>query len=113
MNIHKLKKPLVVLCLAISIGLLVSDVGLFYYFHNGHLPNLPIPAIGRVYPSNNHGSIVYLTKSENDFRTLLQLGGMLTFFIAFVLNKKWQVFKNPLEGLSPEQRYKILHSNDD
>ena len=87
----------------------VSSLFLFYEYHDGSLPRVPQPATGRIYPSNNHGSIVYLTRSENELLEILQFGGAVPFIVAFVLNRRWRVFVDPLETLSPEQRYKVLH----
>jgi hypothetical protein len=87
----------------------VSSIFLFYEFHDGSLPTVPQPAAGRIYPSNNHGSIVYLTRSEMSLLELLQFGSAVPFFAAFFVNRRWRVFVDPLEGLTFEQRYKVLH----
>lgn len=109
MTIRVLKKSLVVLSLSISVGMFISSLYLFYLYHDGHLPNSPQPTIGRVYPSNNHGSVVYLTRSENNLLKFLQFGGMIPFLVGFILNRRWRVFIDPLEGLSHKERYKVLH----
>jgi len=91
----------------------LSALYLFFYYHDGHLPKSPQPVIGRVYPSNNHGSIVYLNKSEHDLLLGLLLCFPLPFLVGVILNNKWRVFTDPLEGFSAEQRYKILHEPKD
>ena len=111
MQIPTLRKSLIVLCLAIAIGMFLSSLYLFYSYHGGHLPKVPQPAIGRVFPSSNHGSIVYLTRWESNFLNILQLGGIIPFFVGFFLNWRWRVFVDPLEGRSSEERYKVLHGS--
>ena len=79
----------------------------FFYFHDGHLPNYSQPSMGRIYESNNHGSKVYLTKSEHDLVLGLQILAGIVFVVAFLLNKKWRVSVHPLEGMTPRQRENI------
>lgn len=94
---------LVTTAVAAWIGFLV----LFFYFHDGHLPNFAQPTMGRIYESNNHGSKVYLTRSEHDLVLGLQILAGIVFVVAFLLNKKWRVSVNPLEGMTPRQRENI------
>jgi len=75
----------------------------FFYFHDGHLPHYPQPSMGRIYESNNHGSKVYLTRSEHDLDLGLQILAVIAFVAAFLLNKKWRVSVDPLEGMTPRQ----------
>ena len=106
--IHTLRKFLLIFCLVLTLAFAIAWIYLFNYYHDGHLPNFPQPSIGRLYPSNNHGSFVYLTQSENDLLNRLAIFIPMPFFLGFVVNKKWRIFTDPLEGYSPEQRYKIL-----
>jgi len=92
MRISALRKSLVVFCLAVSAGMGLASIYLFYSYHYGTLPAIPRPDLGRVYPSNNHGSIVYLTQSENDLLNVLQFGGVIPFLVGFFLNGRWGVF---------------------
>ena len=112
MTLFTLRKSLLIACLVLCAGLFISSSLLFHYYHGGHLPRYPQPTVGRVYPSSNHGSIVYLTRSEHNLLVALRLSGLIPFFVGFILNKKWRVFVDPLESLSPEQRYEILHGRD-
>jgi hypothetical protein len=113
MTVRNLRKSIVIACMLLCAALGFSSLYLFYYYHDGHLPNSPQPMIGRVYPSNNHGSIVYLNQSEHDLIVGLQFSILIPLLVGFVLNYKWRVFTDPLEGLSPEQRYKIFHGRND
>jgi hypothetical protein len=109
MHIPTLRKSVVVFCLAAAIGMFMSSLCLFYYYHYSDRPNVPRPEVGRIYSSNSHGSVVYLTRSENYLLNILVFGGILPVLVGFLLNKRWRVFVDPLEGLSAEERYKVLH----
>ena len=113
MKIRTVKKAVIAGCLCLAIGLWFGFFATFFYFHDGHLPRNPQPESGRVYSSNNHGSVVYLNKQEDNLLLFLQLGAGVSFVIGYFLNHRWRVFTDPLAGLSQKQRYKILHGRKD
>ena len=92
MTVQLFKKTLLVLCMVSCLALGFSWLYLFFYYHDGHLPVSPQPEIGRVYPSNNHGSVVYLTRAEDNLLTGLGFSVVVPFFIGYALNKRWRVF---------------------
>lgn len=96
---------LVTLSVASWAGFLVT----FYHFHDGHLPNVSQQSTGHIYESNNHGHMAYLTGSEHTLLIGLQVGGVSFFLLGFGLNRKWRVSVHPLEGLTAQQRYNVLH----
>jgi hypothetical protein len=81
----------------------------FYRFHDGHLPNVLQKSTGHIYESNNHGHLAYLTRSEHNLLIALQVGGIPFFLLAFILNRNWRINVHPLEGLTAQQRYNVLH----
>ena len=86
------KKLVLNLCLVFSAACWISYLISFYYFHNGHLPTLPQPETGRIYESNNHGSFVYLTLSEELFGWGLFFSTFLFFYLAYQLNERWKIW---------------------
>jgi hypothetical protein len=109
MSVPTLRKTIVWSLMAIAVAMFVFSLYIFHAYHYGNLPRLPQPETGRIIPSNNHGSVVYLTREEDSLLQILQFGGTVPFFIGFILNRRWRVVVHPLEGLPAEQRYKILH----
>lgn len=96
---------LVTLSVASWAGFFVS----FSYFHDGHLPSVSQEATGRIYESNRHGHMAYLTKSEHEWLIAQQVTAGVVILLAFILNRKWRVTVDPLEGLTPQQRYNVVH----
>lgn len=94
---------LITLSVASGVAFLVS----FFYFHDGHLPNVMQESTGRIYESNNHGHMAYLNKAEHYWLVTLQIaiGGLFVF--GWILNRKWRVYVHPLEGMTHQQRYNI------
>jgi hypothetical protein len=64
-----------VLLIALGLGCSAFYLGLIVHYSNV-LPRTPQPQLGRIYPINNHGTVVYLTEHEQSELTLL-------FFAAF------------------------------
>ena len=44
-----------------------------WYQYDGTRPTQPVEAIGRVFPQNSHGHVVYLTEKENTRLTRLTI----------------------------------------
>ncbi|HXP46132.1 MAG TPA: hypothetical protein VN810_02585 [Terriglobales bacterium] len=56
----KAPKIVVIIC---GIGFFVSfGFGISFYYRD--LPNKPQPELGRIYPLNNHGFLLYMTRQE-------------------------------------------------
>jgi hypothetical protein len=89
-NMVNYKKIIAIfLCVAMFICL-----GLGVYLDNHYAytrPEKPQPEIGRVYPLNIHGTIVYLTKKE-DLQMKWLFRGMMIFFVLIAL---FTFFYNP------------------
>lgn len=49
-------------------------------------PTTPQPAEGRLYSSNNHGHVTYLTKQEEDYLDSLQVGAFSLFALAALMD---------------------------
>jgi hypothetical protein len=89
-----LQKTLVVVTFSAGVALWVSFIWLFLWFHNGHLPTAPQPDSGRLYASNNHGSVVYLTAAEDRTLTALQFGGLGLVVVGIVLDRRFRRASN-------------------
>jgi hypothetical protein len=66
--------------------------GISFYFRG--LPHLPQPELGRIYPLNNHGHLLFMTRSE-------QLQQEVAFVISaslFVVAALIQHFLDPFEN---------------
>jgi hypothetical protein len=74
--------------IAVFIGILIFLCLGFWTYLNYHyaytLPGQPEPSIGRIYPLNVHGTIVYLTKREYSEINYLSWG-MTVFIIIGIL----------------------------
>lgn len=69
------KRFAAVLLIALGLGCFAFHAGLVVHYSNV-LPRTPQPQLGRTYPINNHGTVVYLTEHEQSELTWL-------FFAAF------------------------------
>jgi hypothetical protein len=74
-------------------------------------PRFPDPANGRVIKHNDHpaGTVVYLTKPENDLLFWLEAFSIGLAAIGLLINVRLKVFPASLEGLTPHQQFQILH----
>lgn len=64
------------------------QLGLFIGYHGSGRPAHRQPELGRIHPSNNHGSIVYLTDKEATGQSLLTIVCFMGLFPAgFILWK--------------------------
>jgi hypothetical protein len=70
-------------------------------------PRLPDEASGRIFPLNNHGCVVYLTRSEQLWLWCLEGGAFALFVVGASLVAAWRI-SGPLDGLSPKERERIL-----
>jgi hypothetical protein len=73
------------------------------------MPAHPQPATGHVYRQNLHGSVFYLTKSEDRLLLLLQVLALGASIAGGALSLRFGVYSYPLRGLSADQQYKVLH----
>lgn len=60
-------------------------IGLFLHY-DATRPTIRQPSEGKVYPSNNHGHVVYLSEQDEHRLNLLQGAALSLFIIAVVLN---------------------------
>jgi hypothetical protein len=63
----------------------------FYY---PDLPHKPEPELGRIYPINNHGFLLYLTKQEDFEQTLASVIAVVLFAAAAILDRFFDAFGN-------------------
>src|SRR5438132_4015416 len=56
-------KALQIMCLGASFASFFFGISFYYR----DLPNRPRPELGRIYPLNNHGYLLYLTRQEHQF----------------------------------------------
>lgn len=79
----------------------VLCLGLWIYLNNHYAyarPNKPQPEIGRIYPLNIHGTIVFLTEKEDLQLKGLFYGTMLFFGIIFLFNYFFSPFSQSNRG---------------
>ena len=75
----------VVALMAISwIGFIALQI-----YYGDTRPRLPDEMCGRIYPLNNHGAVVYLTKSEQVALWCLEGGAFTLFVVAASLRRSW------------------------
>jgi len=78
--------------LACGIVMGTLSIGTFYY-HVGNNPSKPVPALGQVYPLDNHGTFVYVTQEEHEYLEWLRLNRYLVLpalVFIFVLHSMGQ-----------------------
>jgi hypothetical protein len=83
-------RTILVGCAALAACLWIGSSVLFAYFHDGHLPRTSQPAIGRVYVSNDHGRIAFLTRDENYLFNALQVSAFIVFGLGFAADRRWK-----------------------
>jgi len=71
----KYRKPAIVLANGLCVAALAAWLFHLYIFfqYDDTRPRVPDKSIGRVYPQNNHGHVVYLTKEEDHRLTKLTI----------------------------------------
>jgi len=66
--------------------MMIVGIWPYYLFAKvNHFPQRPAPEIGRVYPYNNHGTTVYITKLESFIDSAFFVifpGGFLLLFLS-------------------------------
>jgi hypothetical protein len=67
---------------ALFVASFVVQLSLFLFHHSSGRPAYRQPELGRIHPSNNHGSIVYLTDEEATGQSLLTVLGFIGLFPA-------------------------------
>jgi hypothetical protein len=65
----------------VALLLWFSFIGIFFYYDMTR-PTLADSSVGRIYPWNNHGHIVYLTGNEQDLLYGLVLAATMLIAIA-------------------------------
>jgi hypothetical protein len=62
------------------------------------LPRVPNQKVGRIYPRNIHGIVVYQTRAENDRLETIQYSSIavfvIGFFISFLYERKWGLIQS-------------------
>lgn len=100
----KLKKIIAI----IIVTIIFTCLGLYSYLSNHYictLPEKPQPEIGRIYPFDVHGTIVYLTQQE-DSQLRWLFGTMMAFIlIAFI----YVFYFNPFPKNKNDSDYKRLY----
>jgi hypothetical protein len=106
---RKVRNYIASACFAIAITSFISFLWMFQKYAYS-IPEGRQPQLGRVYPQNNHGSIVYLTKKEETGQSLLQLAwwcGLLAGGI--IVPKNYTAGKNATNDLThPSREYKYV-----
>jgi hypothetical protein len=77
----RIRRFMALVFLAVALSSFASFMWMFFEYQSSR-PSQPHPELGRVYPSNNHGSYVYLTGEEATGLALL----LLTFPLSFLLS---------------------------
>lgn len=86
-------KKIIAILIAVTIFSCLGFGVYLYYHYAFSLPNKPQPEIGRIYPLNMHGTIVFLTKHEH-----LQLKWLFRTMITFVfIAILYTYFCNPFD----------------
>jgi hypothetical protein len=78
LNYHRnclVKRFSAVLLIALGLGCSFFYAGLIVHYSNV-LPRTPQPQLGRIYPINNHGTVVYLTEHEQSELTWLSFAAL-------------------------------------
>ena len=91
-HILRLHKFTVVISTALSIGCGLLFLYLFFSFHGGNLPHVAQPETGRVFESNNHGSVVFLNEREHYSLIALQAGVVIFGLIGLAINRKYKAY---------------------
>jgi hypothetical protein len=97
-----LRTTIVVVCIAACLSSIMFLIALGPYYY-GTRPRKPQPESGRMFQQQVKGSDdyfanVYLTRNERlpyDYAIWIQSTSMLFAVIAFLLNARWKVNRNP------------------
>ena len=95
---------------ALKIVVIAGVVGAFasfffatsFYYRD--LPSKPQPELGRIYPINNHGYPLYLTKQEGLEQTFSDVLAVVLFISAGIVNHFFDPFGKSKEQLPPKTR---------
>jgi hypothetical protein len=103
------KRTLVVTLAALALATWFAFIYLTMHY-DATLPRTPDAISGRVIPQNTHGSIVYLTRSEEFSLRCLGWGSGLLFLMAVVLDRRWKALRRrPIDDLPRDVRDRILN----
>jgi hypothetical protein len=80
----RLIRMLTTVLLVTTAALSLASVGISYHYAE-HRTTVRQPEVGRIYPLNTHGWIVYLTKEEQDRLTALQTAAFVTGLLCVCL----------------------------
>lgn len=86
-SVRILRNHVAWVAVALSLLSFVAYLMLLVAYHSSH-PRTPVTGLGMVYPSNNHGSYVYLTKAEATGLSLLMDAFVVGVFVIFVVIPK-------------------------
>jgi hypothetical protein len=91
-------KKIIIIFLGVAI-LMCLGFGVYLNYHYAYTrPEKPQPEIGRIYPLNVHGTIVYLTKHE-DLQIKWLFRSMMIFFVmAFLFTYLYNPFNQDSRG---------------
>lgn len=109
-----LRKTIVIMCIAVCFGSILFLIALDPYYYSTR-PREPHPESGRIFRERVKGSNdvadVYLTRNERlpyDYAAWIQCTSMLFAGIAFFLNDRWKVIRNPHEDM-PKKFIDVTH----
>jgi hypothetical protein len=72
--------------------MMIAGIWPYYLFVRvSHMPQKPVAEIGRIYPYNDHGTTVYMTKLESFLDTAFFVsffGGFLLLFLSRKIERK-------------------------
>ncbi len=83
-------KTIGIICI---VGLFASFFFAISFYYRG-FPGRPQPELGRIYPINNHGFPLYLTKREDFEQTLASVLAVLFVAAAAILDHFFDAFGN-------------------
>ena len=79
----------IIICGIAFVASLAFSISFFYR----DLPNRPRPEVGRIYPLNNHGYYLYLTRKEHLEETVSGYVGLGLFLLICVIEYMFQPFE--------------------
>ena len=89
-----------IICIAGSFASFFFAISFYYR----DIPSRPQPGLGRVYPINNHGFPLYLTKKEDFEQTLASILAVVLFATVGILDYFFDAFDNRTREILRKRR---------
>lgn len=86
------KKVGKVLVILFGVAFFLSFALSLSFYYRG-LPHNPQPEIGRIYPLNNHGYLLYMTRQEDIEQRVCAYAGLGLFVLMLIVNHLFQPFE--------------------